>query len=140
MSDFYAVLNHVLGQALAAGNYQMEDNPTHQSRGLFRYGKQLAPDKYVFIEFQTLYHPQSELSRFRVNLLKNNHPDARATSPDAVEKTLSEVIWHDFGARVLPFADHWWMYKHPQDLAYELLEAGKLLFGYGVPWLEDTIE
>lgn len=140
MSDFYTVLHHILGQALAAARYELENNPMQQARGLYRYGKKRNDHEYVFIEFQTLYHSQSELSRFRITLLKNSQPAARAATPQAVEKSLSEVIWQDFGARVLPDADYWWLYKHPRDLAPEMYEAGKLLFAYGVPWLEGTIE
>jgi hypothetical protein len=137
---FGDVLRHVVGQALDAAHYELEDNPTHQARGLFRFRKQLAENVYAFIEFQTLYHDQSGLSRFRINLLKNSVPDARASTPEAVETTLPTVIWHEFGAHnVLPSDDHWWMYKYDQDLAYELVEAGRLLFGYGVPWMEGTV-
>lgn len=137
MQDFYAVLNHVLGPALAAAKYELEDMPMHHTRGLFRYRKQLAEGQYGFIEFQNLYHSQSGLSRFRIILLKNSQLDARA--PGTLEKTLSELIWNEFGARVLSAEDHWWLYKHPQDLAYEMYEAGSLLFAYGIPWLEGTL-
>ncbi len=132
MVDFAAVLNHVLGQALAAAQYQLEDTPMHHARGLFRYQKRLSDSAYRFIEFQNLYH--ADLSRFQITLLKNSLPDARAATPDAVEKTLSSVIWNEYGARVLPAENHWWPYKY--DLPSELYAAGKLLFAYGLPWLE----
>lgn len=133
---FLQTVQHVAGQALAAAHYQLEAQPMQQARGLLRYGKALGPERYAFIEFQSLYHPQSDLGRFRINLLRNNSPEARAPGPAQVEQTLSQVMWHHYDARVLPAEDHWWLYKHQQDLAYALMEAGKLLFGYGVPWLE----
>lgn len=133
---FQQVLNHVLGQALAAAHYQLEDTPMHHARGLLRYRKQPADNFYTFIEFQNLYHPQSELSRFQINLIRNSQANARAQSDHLAEQTLPFVIWNVYQAEVLPSAEHWWLYKHPQDLAYELYNAGQLLFGYGVPWLE----
>lgn len=133
---FHEILRHVLGQTLNAAQYELEDLPMHHARGLFRYRKQLAENRFIFIEFQTLYHPQSELSRLRINLIRNSTVDSGQASPERVEQTLPAIIWHEYGVQILPSDDHWWMYKHQQDLAYTLLDAGKLLFGYGVPWIE----
>ncbi len=137
---FRKTLQHVIGEAFDAAGYALEDNPMAQKRGLFRYHKALAEDQHAFIEFQTLYHPQSDLSRFRVSLLKNSVPQARQATPQTEAHDLAYVIWHIWEVPgVLPADSHWWMYKHATDLAPQLYEAGKLLFGYGVPWLEDTL-
>ena len=135
--DFLPVLLHVIGQPLDAAHYHLEDAPMQQARGLFRFHKELDDGRHGFIEFQTLYHPQSELSRFRISLLRNDKAQARVASPVAEEYSLAYIIWHEYEARVLPADEHWWLYKHPQDLAQHLFEAGKLLFAYGVPWLEN---
>lgn len=137
---FIQTLQQVIGQPLAAAHYLLEDTPAHHMRGLFRFRKHIAEQQYTFIEFQMLYHDQSGLSRFRITLLKNSVLHARTPTPALVERTLSQVIWEDYQARVLPAADHWWMYKQPQDLGYALYEAGTLLFGYGVPWLEPNAQ
>jgi len=131
-SEFHQILEHVLGQPLAAAGFLLEAQPMQQARGLFRYQKKL--DWYAFIEFQMLYYPQSELARFRVNLLKNSQAHARSSTTQ--EHDLAYIIWHHYAARVLPGDSHWWLFKHPHDLAPQLVAAGKLLFGYGVPWLE----
>ena len=136
---FLSVLQHVMGQALDAAQYRLEDQPMQQARGLYRYSKHLESDLFVFIEFQTLYHPQSELSRFRINLLKNDQPYARAGNMQ-IEHDLAYVIWHEYESRVLPADMHWWTYKFANDLAPQLIEAGKLLFAYGVPWLEGSMD
>jgi hypothetical protein len=118
--EFIATLRHVMGAPLDAAGYILQDHPMQQARGLFRFVK----GEWA-VEFQTLYHPQSSLSRFRVSLTREGE-----------ERSLSDIIWTEYGARVLPAEDHWWLYKAPRDLAPHLVEAGKLLFGYGIPWLE----
>lgn len=119
--EFLATLQHVMGAALAQAEYGYDEQALLAARGLFRFVK--GPNA---IEFQTLYHPQSGLSRFRIGLVRGSE-----------ESTLAGLIWHDYQARVLPSDDYWWLYKFPRDLAPHLLEAGKLLFAYGLPWLED---
>lgn len=123
---FLNVLLHVVGAPLEAAGYRLEDSPMQQARGLFRFQKSLSHSR-VFIEFQMLYH--SEFSRFRLNLIRS--AEARE------EYTLAGLLWNVYHVQVLPSEDHWWQYKQPQDLAQGLYEAGRLLFGYGVPWLED---
>ncbi|GEM_PF-5843142 len=82
------------------------------------------------------------LSRFRVNLLRNTGPDARSPSQYAgkVDTTLGKLLWDDFGVRQLNGPDHWWSFSTPNELAYALVEAGKLLFGFGIPWLEGALQ
>lgn len=81
-------------------------------------------------------------SRFRVNLLRNTGPDARSPSQYAgrVDTTLGKLLWDDFGVRQLSGPDHWWSFTTPNQLAHALVKAGKLLFGFGIPWLEGTLQ
>ena len=136
----------MIGQAFAAAGYRLQDNATHQSRGLFRYQKPLTEGVSVYVEFQLLHYQVGGPSRFRVNLLRNNGPDARSVSQsaghyaDKIDTTLTEVIWNEFGVRQLNGPDHWWLFTNQTELAYALVEAGKLLFGFGLPWLEGTLK
>ena len=120
----------------------MQDNPTHQSRGLFRYRKSLADGVSAYVEFQLLYYPIGGPSRFRVNLLRNTGPDARSPSDyaDKVDTTLGRLLWEDFGVRQLSGPEHWWLFNNPTELGYAVADAGKLLFGFGIPWLEGTLQ
>jgi hypothetical protein len=132
----------VIGQALAAGGYALQNNPTHQARGLFRYRKTLADSVSVYVEFQLLYYQGGGTSRFRVNLLRNSGPDARSASEFSgkVDTTLGQLLWEGFGVRQLSGPDHWWPFSTPNELAYALVEAGKLLFGFGIPWLDGALQ
>jgi hypothetical protein len=131
---FLAVVQHVLGQTFQAGGYELESDPMRQGRGLFRWGKPLAEGRYAYIEFQLLHHP--DLSRFGVKLIQSDQANAATPSPQRHEMALPVLVWEHFGVQLLPSLDHWWAYRQPQDLAQSVLEAGQLLFGYGVPWLE----
>jgi len=138
--SFHDVITHVMGSAFDAAHYHLENAPLQQQRGLYRYVKH-HDHGYCFIEFQSLYHDQSELTRMRVNLIKSPLQAARQAHPDREAYTLPYVIWHLYGAEgVLPTEEYWWVYKDDHDLAYQLVDAGKLLFAYGVPWLEDTMD
>jgi len=131
----------VLGSALTASGYALQENPTHQSRGLFRYAKPLSDSITAYAEFQLLYY-QGASSRFRVNLLRNKGADARAQSTyaDKVEITLSRMLWDVFHVEQLDSPDHWWTFSNQQQLGAGLIEAGKLLIGFGLPWLEGTLK
>jgi hypothetical protein len=72
----------------------------------------------------------------RVNLIRSDQSNANAPAENREEYSLSYIIWHHFNAHILPSDEHWWLYKYAEDLAPNMLEAGGLLFGYGVPWLE----
>jgi hypothetical protein len=130
----------VVGQALTALGYTLQSNPTHQARGLFRYSKSFENGISTYVEFQVLYY-QGGSSRFRVNLLRNMGLDARSPGDygEKVDTTLGKLIWDDFGVRQLTGPDHWWTFRDPNELAYALAEAGKLLIGFGVPWLEGEL-
>jgi hypothetical protein len=135
---FGEMIDKVMGKTLAAAGYELQDFPMYQMRGLFRYHKTLPDGLSVFVEFQLLYY-QGGVSRFRVNLLRNMNADARADATVKVETTLSRLLWDDFGVEQLGERDHWWQFNNPTELGYALLEAGKLTFGFGIPWLEGTL-
>ncbi|MEP7288099.1 MAG: hypothetical protein ABI947_20280 [Chloroflexota bacterium] len=148
---FGQMVERVAGQAFAAAGYTLQNNPMHQSRGLYRYAKALPSGLAAYVEFQLLYYQGSGPSRFRVNLLRNAGPDARANVKDSdkdseksedsakVEITLTKLIWDEFGVRQLDSDDHWWLFSDPNQLGHAVAEAGKLLFGFGIPWLEGTL-
>jgi hypothetical protein len=137
---FGQMVETVAGQAFATAGYKLQDNPIHQMRGLFRYRKALDDGLSAYIEFQLLYY-QGGRSRFHVNLLRNTGVDARANpnDPASIDVSLATLLWEDFGVRQLSSADHWWQFSSPQELGHAIAEAGKLVFGFGIPWLEGTL-
>ncbi len=138
---FGQALQTVAGQALAAAGYALQDNPMHQARGLFRYRKALADGVSIYVEFQLLHYAAGGPSRFRINLLRNTGADARSPGQYAgkIDTTLGRLLWEDFGVRQLSGPEHWWSFNHPVELGHAIAEAGKLLFGFGIPWLEGTL-
>jgi hypothetical protein len=132
------MVDRVVGQALTALGYTLQSNPTHQARGLFRYSKAFESGVSTYVEFQALHYQGGGLSRFRVNLLRNMGMDARAVSDygEKVDTTLAKLVWADFSVRQLTGPDHWWTFRDPNELGYAIAEAGKLLIGFGIPWLE----
>ncbi|MBX3066530.1 MAG: hypothetical protein KF726_26350 [Anaerolineae bacterium] len=138
---FGSMVETVLGQALTASGYTLENAPMHQMRGMFRYVKPLADEVNAYAEFQLLYY-QGSPSRFRVNLLRNKGNDARGRSgyADQLEITLSVLLWDVFGVQQLDTAEYWWTFANPQQLGAALMEAGKLLIGFGLPYLEGTLK
>lgn len=138
---FKDTLLKVVGQAMTAANLQLEDNEMQQARGLIRFHKPLpalGEDIYGFVEWQLLAFERSHLARFNVILLRNQGLDARAITEYAhrEEHTLAWIIRHAYQSEVVPTDDHWWTFRDGTELAYALVEAGKLLFGYGMPYLE----
>jgi hypothetical protein len=142
-TTFRSLLDTVLGQALTASGYALEHAPMHQARGLFRYAKRLPDETGItaYVEFQFL-HYQGSPSRFRVNLLRNtgNDPRARTDYADRVDTTLSLLVWDVFEVQQLDAPEYWWTFGNSQQLGAALLEAGKLLIGFGLPWLEGTLK
>lgn len=140
--SFGQLLQMVVGEAFTAAGYKLQNNPTHQSRGLFRFQKALDDDISAYIEFQLLYYPGGGPSRFRVNLLRNRGPDARITSNDdkRVEIALTKLLWEDFDVQQLSGPDHWWLFNNSYDLGHAIAEAGKLIIGFGMPWVEGTLK
>src|SRR5205809_86384 len=113
---FGEMIERVAGQALAAAGYVLQDNPMHQSRGLFRYQKRLAGDVSnvsTYVEFQLLHYQMGGPSRFRINLLRNTGLDARSDSQyaDRVDTTLGKLLWDSFQVRQLNGPDHWWLFN-----------------------------
>ncbi|MCC7207136.1 MAG: hypothetical protein IT323_07520 [Anaerolineae bacterium] len=134
---FGAMLDHVMGTAFTAAGYALQPNPMHHMRGLYRYARALPGDVTALVEFQAL-HYASGPSRFRINLVRQAGPDARPRD----ERTLAALLWDDFATPVLDGPDHWWTFtvNSPYSLANALAEAGRLLFAFGVPWLEGRLQ
>jgi hypothetical protein len=45
-------------------------------------------------------------------------------------------MWNEYDVRVLPSEDYWWEFRTGDELPHALAAAGKMLFAYGIPWLE----
>ena len=138
---FKSTLTTIVGQALDAAGYVMENHPLQQARGLIRFRKKLTSlgsDIYGFVEWQLLAFEQSPVARFQINLLRNKGLDARAITDYAKreEHTLPWVIWNVYEVKVVPHDKVWWDFRDTIELEQALASAGRLLFGYGVPWLE----
>ncbi len=134
------MLERVAGQALAAAGYALQTNAMHHMRGLFRYRKDLPDGASTYVEFQLLYYQGGGPSRFRVNLLRNTGADARASREGRIETTLSRLLWDDFGVQQLSGPDHWWLFASGNELGHAIAEAGRLVFAFGIPWLEGSLK
>lgn len=133
MNAFKTTLLEVVGPALEAAHYQLATDPMFEARGLFRFQKslpQLGENAQGRIDWQLLAFQQDPFARFRINLARLD------AGQHTADYTLSGVIWHVFEARVLPSDDYWWPFRTGDELPHAIAHAGKLLFGYGVPWLE----
>ncbi|HEX2620688.1 MAG TPA: hypothetical protein VHL11_11080 [Phototrophicaceae bacterium] len=129
-SYFRTLLLTVVSQAFTAAGYLLEENPMQQAGGLYRFQKSLEDGKTATIEFQHLVYHDSEWSsgvpsRFRINLSRS----------DGLRRDLSALVVEDFGVAILPSGKHWWMYRDTNSLGQALAEAGRLVIGYGMPWL-----
>lgn len=131
---FGQMVEAVMGQALAAAGYVRAEVPVQQAGGLYRYDRETG-DTRLSVEFQVLVYGDAS-SRFVVTLCR------AAIGADAllpVRITLPALLWDVFGVQVLPSAHHWWPFATQQALGDALLEAGKLLFAYGLPWLDGSL-
>ena len=144
---FRTLLLTVLGQALDAAVYTLEENPTQWAGGRFRFQAQLETEMYGFIEFQLLNYMDSEWSagipsRFQVTLIRSDQAAPRPPSdhPHYALRSLSELVVRDFGVAILASADHWWSFRSTETLGGALAEAGHLIVGYGIPWLAGTLQ
>ena len=133
-AGFRMLLLTVLGQALAAAGYALEEDEVSQANGRFRFHhRDFAADERA-IEFQLLagvaneWAPQMS-SRFRITLMRAGR-----------RRTLGALVVTDFGVPILPSAEHWWDWRDSVGLGAALAEAGHLLVGYGVPWLAGELE
>lgn len=129
---FHAMLERVIGQPLAAAGFALEPNAMHHMRGLFRYQKTLSDHVQISLAFQLLPYADGS-GRFQV-LLRRSAPEG-----SLFEVSLPRLLWETFEVTQLESAEHWWRFRTPHELAQALFEAGKLLFAFGVPYLEGTL-
>ena len=134
VASFRLLLLTVLGQALTAAGYALEEDEVSQANGRFRlHHRNSAADERA-IEFQLLagvaneWAPQMP-SRFRVTLIRGDQ-----------RRTLGALVVTDFDVPILPSAEHWWDWRDSVGLGAALAEAGHLLVGYGIPWLAGELE
>lgn len=150
--EFGFYLNLVLGQAIQAAGYEKLLNEINEDSGKYIYSKQftdatpMLQGLYAFIEFQNLIYVTSEwapnaVSRFTVFLTRSDSelPHLKSDDPDYVQCMLSELVVRGFSVDILPTAKHWWSYQEHIELCNALAEAGHLLAGYGIPWLDEQI-
>jgi SAM-dependent methyltransferase len=129
---FHAMLERVIGQPLAAAGFALEPNATHHMRGLFRYQKRLSDHVQISLAFQLLPYADGS-GRFQV-LLRRRTPETAY-----FEVSLPRLLWDTFDVAQLGSPEHWWHFRTPQELVQALFEAGKLLFAFGVPYLEGRL-
>ena len=133
-SNFHTLLITVLGQALDAAGYRLDERRVQWAGGRFRFSKRLETGFCTAIEFQHLGYRDTDWSsgapsRFQVTLQR-----------DELRRTLGALVVDDFGVAILPSSDHWWMYRDMEELGLALAEAGHLIVGYGLPWLQGELE
>ena len=150
--EFGVYLHLVLGQAIQAAGYEKQINEISEYAGKFIYWKQYTAETpmlqglYAFIEFQNLNYVTSEwapeaISRFTVFLTRSDAalPNLKSDDPDYAHCMLSELVVRDFSVGILPSAIYWWPYREHAGLCNALAEAGHLLVGYGIPWLDEQL-
>ncbi|MCY4526570.1 MAG: hypothetical protein OXB89_08160, partial [Anaerolineaceae bacterium] len=133
VSTFRLLLLTALGQALGAAGYQLAEDPVSEAAGRFQFRMAGESEAELRIEFQVLVGTASEWapqmpSRFRVTLFRQG-----------AGRALAALVVQDFGVAILPSADHWWSWQNSGDLGAALAEAGHLLFGFGIPWLNGEL-
>lgn len=142
---FRLILLTVVGQALGAAGYTLEERPTQWAGGQFRFTKRFDDGLYGFIEFQLLAYTENAYasgapSRFRVTLIRSDMPGAAPSKhPKYARRTLSALVVEDFGVAILPSADYWWQFRDVTEMGKALAEAGHLIVGYGLLWLADEL-
>jgi len=146
-SYFQSILVTVVGQAFSAAGYALEETPVQWAGGRFRFFKHLDNDLYGFIEFQMLSYVDSEWasgmpSRVRVTLIRTDklNPSVNSPHPQFARRDLSDLVVEDFGVPILPSSGYWWTFKNTDKLGKALAEAGHLVIGYGIPWLEGQLD
>jgi hypothetical protein len=135
------ILHTVVGQAFGAAGYALDESSTQQAGGRFRYVKRLPAGLNAFIEFQMLHYIEGRPSLFRVTLTRTDQLSAALPSqhPQYAQRDLSTLVVEDFGVSILPSAGHWWQYRTTDELGKALAEAGHLIVGYGIPWLNGDL-
>lgn len=136
------ILMTVVGQAFAAAGYTLQELPIQHAAGQYRFANSLDTGLEAFIAFQFLLYVDSEWaagmpSRFRVTLTRTDQPNPAANSnhPDFARRDLSTLVVDDFGVGILPSDRHWWTFQTQSELGQAIAEAGRLIVGYGIPWL-----
>ncbi len=138
---FLSLLQTVIGQALDAAGYTLEQAPLQWAGGRYRFVKALEDGSLGLIEFQVLVYSDNawsrdQPSRFNVQLGRSDLRGAGKYDADRFStRNLSQLVVRDFGVKILPAEDHWWRYHDTDSLAGALAEAGHLIVGYGMPWL-----
>lgn len=138
---FLSLLQTVIGQALGAAGYTLEQSPLQWGGGRYRFVKALEGGCTGLIEFQVLVYSdnawsQDQPSRFNVQLGRSDLRGEGKNDADRFSiRSLSQLVVRDFGVKILPAEDHWWRYQNTDSLAGALAEAGHLIVGYGMPWL-----
>lgn len=141
---FRSLLTMVVGQAFTAAGYTLDHTPLQSMGGKFRFSKPLSADLIAAIDYQVLVYTETGYaarmpSRFRVTLSRGAAHGPFAAHPQHITRTLAALVVEDFGVPILPSADHWWTYHDPTALGKALAEAGHLVVGYGMPWLDGTL-
>jgi hypothetical protein len=138
---FRLLLLTVVGTAFEAAGYHLVDSPTQWAGGLFTFSADLDGGLRGYIEFQLLVYIEDQPSRFRVTLTRSDQPNPAMPSrhPAYARRDLSALVVADFGVAILPAARHWWQYRTVEELGRALAEAGHLIVGYGLPWLDGSL-
>ena len=142
---FRTLLRTVVGQAFAAAGYHFQETPLQWAGGKYRFLKTMDDGFYGIIDFQVLVYSDTMWSagapsRFRVQVTRSPERDGKARGSDGyATRGLSQLVVTDFGVNILPAADHWWTYSDTDSLGSALAEAGHLIVGYGMPWLEGAL-
>ena len=144
--DYFAtLLRTVVGQAFAAAGYQLAKAPLQAAGGRFRFQRSFDDGGSAWIDFQVLVYSDTMWSggapsRFRVQLTRHFASNGKANSAASISRSLSQLVAVDFGVKILPSADHWWMFSDTESLGKALAEAGHLVVGYGIPWLAGELQ
>ncbi len=126
----------VVGQGLDAGGYRLVRAPLAWNSGLFRFRRPVGQG-FLIVDYQVLAHPDHP-SRFQPQLARQLPAGSQSRLP-AVRISLPRLLWDEFRVDILPAPDFWWPCNGAPELAEGLLESGKLLAGYGLPWLEGSL-
>lgn len=140
---FRQAVQTVAGQLLAGAGYQLLEEPLRWSGGQVRFQRDHAVGARLVVAYQLLAHPdqpgQFQITLARLAVAQEGAPTAPATGLALGERSLSSLLWHDFGLRLLSGPEHWWRFHDQRALGDGLLESGKLLAGYGLPWLDGSL-
>ena len=129
--DFFTSLQIVMGQVFEAAGYQVVDAPYQQQGGLISYRRLNSDNVVLSVSYQLLAHTDMA-SRFQIMLTRK--------SVDSIQTvTLSRLLWDTFNIKLLASPEHWWAFSGDGELADALLESGKLLAAYGLPWLDGSL-